>query len=202
MPLDDPPPVSNPPVLTYAVSRRVNQVSIETYPGGVIVVAHFSWVRWLFHLGLLAGAVLILLAIAWPSRDEHFWQGLTLQRARSLARVVSGVLGTALGIVFLLSIFAPRGTTTLRARSGRFGYAAPGRMHGEERIDCALSEIESIDYEPWDGETGGTLSIKVARLGRRWLFPHQERNEIKEIAEALIPVWRDATQIRGGSAAD
>jgi hypothetical protein len=182
---------SAPSILDYGVVRQAGCASIETYPDGVSIRAIMPRTRYWFRTALLAAIAVVLIAVAIPSGDDWKWAGVHFHRFGTLARIVAGLVGTAVAIAIVLGFLRPRIAATLTARGGRFAYSEP-KIRGIAHFECPLREIEAIEHEPWNGDSGGTLYIKVSRSARCRLFWDLDAEEIDAIAAAILPVWKAA----------
>jgi len=193
-----PPNYGNAPLpLDYGVASRVGCASIETYPDGVFIRALIPRARYWLRFALGAAIAMFLIAIAIPSGDNWNLGSLHAHREGTVARIAAAVMGTVMAIALTAGLLRGRRATTLTARGGRLAYTEAS-IRGETCFECPLKDIEPIEHEPWDGDTGGTLSIMSRGSGRRQLFGDLDAKEVEAIAEVLLPVWKAAS---GGGAA-
>ena len=136
-----------------------------------------------------AAIAIFLLAIAVPSGDDWSWEGFKMHREGTVARVVAATVGMVLAIVILASFLRPRLPTTLMLKGARLAYTE-AKIPGETKFECLLDEIDSIEYEPWDGESGGTIRILVRGSISKLLFGDLDSKEIAAIAAEILPVWK------------
>ncbi len=179
--------------LEYGIAQRIGCVTIEIQPNGVVVSALISiwkhWTKIIFELFL--GIFFTIVAI--PSNDDYQMLGGSYHRNGMIGRSISVFLAIIfIGHVFYM-YFRPRVPTVLQIVSDRFIYSEP-KLRGLYVIDCPISEIELLEYEPKSGEDRGVIRLKFVSKEVKQIFSELRDNELKAISEVIIPVWKKSQE--------